>query len=51
MNPDYHIIVSEMQKLQLNGNKVPFFTEQNGTAIVGYYDDGKSTYQVHYDKE
>lgn len=29
---------------------MPFFTEVNGSVIKAYYDDGKSTSEIYYDK-
>lgn len=49
-NQDYAKISSIMAKSDLLGTKVPFFTETNGTVIKAYYEDGKSTFEIFYDK-
>lgn len=47
---DYARIANAIKLSDLVGTKVPFFTELNSTVIKAYYEDGKSTYEIYYDK-
>lgn len=49
-NADYVKITNIMKNSTLAGTKIPFFTEVNGSMIKAYYDDGKSTSEIYYDK-
>lgn len=50
-NQDYQKITSVVKESNLAGaGQGLFFVEVNGSVIKGYYDDGKSTYEVYYDK-
>lgn len=49
-NPDYQKILDIFRASSLAGSKIPFFTESNATVITSYYDDGKSTSSLNYDK-
>lgn len=49
-NPDYQKVLDIFKASSLVGSKIPFFTEANGTVINSYYDDGKSTSSLIYDK-
>lgn len=45
-NPDYQKLVSYLSTSGLAGSKIPLTTENNTKNIRGYYNDGKSTYQI-----
>ena len=49
-NADYAKIADAIKQSDLSGSKIPFFTENNSTVIKAYYEDGKSTYEIYYDK-
>lgn len=49
-NPDYQKIIDIIKNSSLAGSKIPFFTEANGTYISSYYEDGKSTSNIGFDR-
>lgn len=50
LDQDYAKIASILKQSDFVGSKVSFFNEINSTVIKAYYEDGKSTYEIYYDK-